>query len=90
MPGDVVTPYYRTVAIHQLLRGVETPPGFTAADVTLTGFNDAYQSAAGVAGSVGCAWVDVWDGGSEADRQAAIDAMDGSGSWPLLQRIAHQ
>lgn len=90
MPTDVVTPFNRMEAIHHLLRGVETPPGFTADDVTLTGFNDAYHSAAGVAGSVGCAWFDVWARGTDADRQAAIDAFDGSRSWPLLESIAHQ
>jgi hypothetical protein len=90
MPDGVVTPFNRDEAIRNLLHGVETPPGFTAADVTLTGFNDAYHSAAGVAGAVGCAWVDVWASGSEADRQAVIDAFEGSRSWPLLQRIADQ
>jgi hypothetical protein len=90
LPADVVTPYNRMEAIRHLLRGVQTPPGFTADDVTLTGFNDAYQSAAQVAGSVGCAWLDVWDGGTEADRQAVIAAFDGSRSWPLLQRIADE
>lgn len=90
VPDDVVTPFNRMEAIRHLLQGVETPPGFTADDVSLTGFNDAYASAAHVAGSVGCAWVDVWASGSEADRRAAIDAFEGSRSWPLLQRIADQ
>jgi hypothetical protein len=90
MPGDVVTPFNRMEAIHHLLLGVETPPGFTASDVRLSGFNDPYQSAAQVAGSVGCAWLDVWSSGSAVDRQAAIDAFDGSRSWPLLQRIASE
>jgi hypothetical protein len=38
----------------------DLPPGFTAADVSLAGFNDLYQSAAQVAGSVGCAWMHAW------------------------------
>ncbi len=90
MPAGVVTPFNREPAIRHLLRGVDTPPGFSLADVALTGFNDAYAAAAQVAGSVGCAWVDVWDGGTVADRQAAIEAFDGSRSWPLLRDIAHE
>jgi hypothetical protein len=90
LPDGVVTPYNRDEAIRHLLQGVQTPPGFTVEDVTLSGFNDAYHSAAGVAGAVGCAWVDVWAGGSPADRQAAIDAFEGSRSWPLLQRISDE
>jgi hypothetical protein len=90
LPSGVVTPDNRERAIRHLLRGVDTPPGFTPADVKLSGFNDAYQSAAQVAGSVGCAWIDVWDGGSPADRQAALDAFEGSRSWPLLREIADQ
>jgi hypothetical protein len=90
LPTDVVTPYNREQAIHHLLRGVDTPPGFTAADVSMDGFNDAYQSATKVAGSVGCAWIHVWAGGTHADHQAAINAFEGSRSWPLLQAIAHE
>jgi hypothetical protein len=90
LPDGVVTPYNHDEAIRHLLRGVDTPPGFTAADVSVTGFNDAYQSAAQVAGSVGCAWINVWEDGNAADRQAVIDAFDGSRSWPLLQAIADE
>jgi len=90
MPDGVVTPYNRDRAVAHLLRGVETPPGFSTDDVSLRGFNDGYQSAARVAGSVGCAWIDVWADGSAADRQAAVDAFEGSRSWPLLRAIADQ
>jgi hypothetical protein len=34
--------------------------------------------------------VDVWDGGTAADRQAAVDAFEGSRSWPLLRAIADE
>jgi hypothetical protein len=90
MPPGVVTPYNRDEAIHHLLRGVQTPPGFTLAQVSLHGFNDGYQSAAHVAGSVGCAWLDRYADGSSADRNAAIDAFEGSRSWPLLRHIADE
>jgi hypothetical protein len=90
MPDGVITPYNRDRAVHHLLRGVELPPGFSASDVGLHGFNDGYQSAAAVAGSVGCAWIDVWAGGSAADRRAAIEAFEGSRGWPLLRAIADQ
>jgi hypothetical protein len=88
LPEGVVTPYNRDEAIGHLLRGVDTPPGFTADDVTMTGFNDAYQSAAQVAGAVGCAWINVWSGGTAADKHAAVEAFGGSRSWPLLRAIA--
>ncbi len=90
MPPGTVTPYNRDEAIQHLLRGVETPPGFTADQVSLLGFNDGYQSAARVAGSVGCAWLDRYADGSAADRSAAIDAFAGSRSWALLRHIADQ
>jgi len=90
LPTDVVTPYNRERAVRHLLRGVDTPPGFTSADVRLQGFNDAYQSAAKVAGSVGCAWVEVWAGGTRADHRAAVEAFESSRSWPLLVAIADE
>jgi hypothetical protein len=90
LPSDVVTPYHHDEAIRHLLQGVDTPPGFTAGDVRLHGFNDAYQSSAQVAGSVGCAWLHVWDGGSAADRDAVIAAFDSSRTWPLLVAIRDQ
>ena len=90
MPDQAVTPENRDRAIARLLRGVDVPPGFTAADVRLAGFNDAYQASARVAGSVGCAWIDVFDGGSASQRQAAVDAFAASRHWPLLVDIADQ
>jgi hypothetical protein len=88
MPDQVVTPENRDRAIARLLQGVDVPPGFTAADVRLSGFNDAYQASAHVAGSVGCAWIDLYDGGSASQEAAAITAFDGSRHWPLLVDIA--
>jgi hypothetical protein len=90
MPGSVTTPGDRDRVGRRLLQGVDLPPGFTDANVTLTAFNDAYQTAAQVAGQVGCAWLDAFDSGSAADRQAAVAALDGSRRWPLLVDIADQ
>jgi hypothetical protein len=90
LPDGVVTPYNRAESIRHLLRGVDTPPGFTPADVSMSGFNDAYQSSVQVAGAVGCAWITLWAGGTAAEKQAAVDAFDGSRSWPLLQAIADE
>lgn len=88
VPADVVTPFNRHEAVTHLLQGVDAPDGFTAADVEITGFNDAYQSAATVAGSVGCAWLDVYADGGPAARQRALAALDDSSDWPLLQGMA--
>lgn len=90
MPPDVVTPYNQKQAVAHLLEGVTVPDGFTAADVDIKGFNDAYQSTAKVAGSVGCAWLDVYAGGGPAARQRALAAFDGSAEWPLLTAIRDQ
>ena len=90
LPEDVVTPFNRDEAVAHLLEGTEVPDGFTAADVEIEGFNDAYQSAARVAGSVGCAWLDVYAGGGAAARQQALEALDGSRSWPLLKATVDQ
>ena len=90
LPEDVVTPFNKDEAVAHLLDGVEVPDGFTAADVEIEGFNDAYQSAARVAGSVGCAWLDVYAGGGPAARQQALRALDGSRSWPLLKATVDQ
>lgn len=85
MPEGVVTPYDTKAAVARLLTGVDVPEGFTAADVDIEGFNDAYQSAAKVAGSVGCAWLDVYAYGGAAGRQRALAAFEGSTTWPLLR-----
>ena len=90
LPADVVTPFNKDEAVTHLLQGAEVPDGFTAADVDITGFNDAYQSAATVAGSVGCAWLDVYADGEAAARQRALAALDGSKDWPLLTDIARK
>ena len=90
VPADVVTPFNKDEAVTHLLQGADVPDGFTAADVEITGFNDAYQSAARVAGSVGCAWLDVYADGGPAARQRALMALDGSRDWPLLKDIAHR
>jgi hypothetical protein len=87
MPKGTVTPANHDAAIQRLLQGVDLPPGFTAADVDLKGFNDRYQASARVAGQVGCAWLDVYAGGSAADGRAAIAAFDASRHWPLLLDI---
>ncbi|GAA2154102.1 hypothetical protein GCM10009844_39440 [Nocardioides koreensis] len=85
VPAGVVTPFNKDEAVTHLLQDVDVPDGFTAADVEVTGFNDAYQSAARVAGSVGCAWLDVYADGGPAARQRALAAFDASRDWPLLK-----
>ncbi len=84
LPEGTVTPANHDRAVRGLLEGVEVPRGFTAADVELEGFQDPYQAAAGVAGAVGCAWLDVYAAGPADQRDAALAALDGSAEWPLL------
>ncbi|MBB6629235.1 hypothetical protein H5V45_18050 [Nocardioides sp. KIGAM211] len=88
VPPAIVTPYDKDEAIADLLRGVDVPDGFSAADVRLDGFHDRYQAAVAVAGAVGCAWLDVYAGGGAAGRQQALAALDGSGGWPLADDLA--
>jgi hypothetical protein len=90
LPEDVVTPFNRDRAVAHLLEGVDVPEGFSAEDVRIEGFNDAYQSAVTVAGSVGCAWLDVYADGGAAARRQALAAFDGSRDWPLLKATVRQ
>jgi len=91
MPDDAVTPFNRDRAVARLLEDVTVPDGFTAADVEIEGFHDAYQAALTVAGSVGCAWLDVYaEGGQAAAKQQVLAALDGSVDWPLLKDSAQE
>ncbi len=87
LPEGTVTPANRDRAISDLLRGVPTPDGFGPEDVELTGFNAPYHASVAVAGSVGCAWLDVYESGSAAEQERAIAALAGSRDWPLLLAI---
>lgn len=87
LPTGTVTPANREQAINDLLRGVTVPDGFGPADVKLSGFNAPYHASVAVASAVGCAWLDVHDGGSAAEQERAVAALDGSRDWPLLVAI---
>lgn len=88
VPRGSVTPFNRDESLTRLLKGVTVPDGFTASDVAIEGFNDAYGSAVAVAGSVGCAWLDVYAAGGQAAKQQTLAALDGSVDWPLLKDSA--
>lgn len=87
LPDGTVTPANRDQAIRDLLRGVTAPEGFGPEDVDLDGFNAPYHASAAVAGAVGCAWLEVYAGGTPAAQKQALAALDGSVDWPLLQAI---
>ena len=87
LPEGTVTPRNSDQAVRDLLRGVTVPDGFVAADVEIEGFASPYHAASRVAGAVGCAWLEVYVGGSAAQREEALAAFDGSVDWPLLRSI---
>lgn len=87
LPAGTVTPANREQAITDLLAGVTVPDGFGVDDVRLEGFASPYHAGAAVAGTVGCAWLDVYDGGSPAEQAEALAALEGSRDWPVLQQM---
>ncbi|MEJ7795332.1 MAG: hypothetical protein WKF50_07255 [Nocardioides sp.] len=90
LPRGTLTPANRDEEIRDLLTGATTPEGFGLEDVGLTGFVSKIYAAQGVAGAVGCAWLDVYDGGSVTEQEQALGAFDGSRDWPVLRSIDAQ
>ncbi len=87
LPEGTVSPMNHDEAIRDLLREVPVPEGFGIDDVRLDGFASPYHAATAVAGSVGCAWLDVYAGGSPAQQKQALAAFDGSVDWPVLTGV---
>ena len=90
LPEGTLTPANRDDVIRELLADVDTPDGFGLEDVGLEGFASTTYAAQGVAGAVGCAWLDVYDGGSSVEQESALAAFDGSRDWPVLRSIDRQ
>ncbi|HEV7846706.1 MAG TPA: hypothetical protein VGO83_10660 [Thermoleophilaceae bacterium] len=95
MPASVIKTADREATIEQMLKGVETPPGFHPKDITGAGLtSDRYQLGAAVTGTVACQWFRRWaDARRTSDRakeRAAIAAMAGAKRWPILQEMAKQ
>lgn len=88
LPDGFVTPANRDQRVQELLRGVDLPPGFTAADVDLEGVHDLYSASATVAGSVACAWLDRWQVADADGRDQVEQILSGAERWPLLVAIA--
>ena len=90
LPEGTLTPENHDQTIRDLLRGVTVPDGFGVDDVRPDGFASPYHASAAVAGAVGCAWLDVYAGGTPVERKQALAAFEGSVDWPLLQAMDAQ
>lgn len=84
----------RTAAAHQLLEGVQLPPGFDINALAVGGTDDRYQFIAEVSGAVACGWFDEWfaaQATADTDRQdRAAAALATSHEWAMLDEIADQ
>lgn len=95
MPASVVGPDSHAPAVEQMLRGVPYPPGFDPAALEdESAVADHYELGVRVASAISCGWVESWlaarrAGDAEAER-AAVEAMAGSRSWPLLLRMERE
>ncbi|CAN5440507.1 hypothetical protein BH24ACT9_BH24ACT9_03520 [soil metagenome] len=88
MPASVTTPAERDSAVIGVSAGIPVPPGFDQTLWASNGVTDRYDLGAQVAGSVACAWLDIWvDAEASGDQVAmaqAAEAMASSRSWPIL------
>jgi hypothetical protein len=92
MPQSVVKSANRAVAVRQMLSDVPVPPGFDPASLeSEPTVSDRYQLGAKVTGAVACAWIARWDAarkrGDTAAAQAAVDAMQSSHRWKVLDEM---
>lgn len=88
LPADFVTGGERESTISSMLGGVAMPRGF---EVPPTDEKDPYQLGAHVAGSVACAWLDIFAeakaSGDEEAMQRAAAALGDSRGWDVLHEM---
>jgi hypothetical protein len=89
LPSTTVTPEQRATEVSRMLAGLPRPPGFDPARLADSDLSqDRYQLGAQVVGAVTCGWINEWiagrAGGDTARASAAVDALAGSRTWPVL------
>ncbi|MFT4262148.1 MAG: hypothetical protein QM572_02090 [Nocardioides sp.] len=82
MPASVVVPGTEGAAAQKVLADIPVPPGFRYHPVG--GVDDAYQFGAKVTSQVFCSWVAVYRSGDATTRQQAVDALESSHDWKVL------
>jgi hypothetical protein len=92
MPASVVLPDQSDSVVDGMLADMTLPPGFDRSALgTGDAVRDRYQLGAQVAGAVACAWIRHWiDARRTGDARAeaaAVDAMQGSRRWAILNEM---
>jgi hypothetical protein len=95
LPASVVKPGDRSAVVQAMLQGIPLPPGFDPVSLkTKAAVSDRYQLGAQVTGAVACAWFDQWfsasDRGDATSQKNALDALNTSRTWPILNEMATQ
>ena len=92
MPASVVGAADQEAVITEMLNGIPLPGDFNP-DTLADGaqIKDRYQLGARVVGAVSCAWIAQWidatENGDTGASQEAVDAMNTSTQWPVLQEM---
>jgi hypothetical protein len=95
LPLSVVKPGDRSAVVQAMLQGIPLPAGFNPDSLkTKASVSDRYQLGAQVTGAVACAWFDRWfsavDRGDATSQKDALDALNTSRTWPILNEMASQ
>lgn len=89
MPADIVRPDQQPQLVESLLEGVPLPPGFNRAKLENAAVLNPDGIRYEVADQVACGWLDSWAAadaaGDEKAMAAAVAAMQGAASWPVLR-----
>lgn len=91
MPASVVTPAKTEAAVETGLAGVALPPGTTVRDFMDVGVNQSDSFSSRLAGDLACNWIDAWGvakaAGDDAGMAAAVEALEGAATWPVVKDI---
>lgn len=92
MPAIAVLPAARKATVQAMLSDIPLPPGFDATSLEAGSMvNDRYQLGARVTAAVTCAWIGQWvdarKAGDAAAERAALNAVEGSRDWAVLNEM---
>jgi len=93
LPASVVRPDDRAAVVEQMLADIPRPTGFDPAPLMRDDgvVAERYQLGARVTGAVACRWIGQWvdatSRGDAAAAQQAVDAMNSSFEWDVLQAM---